>query len=105
MNQLHGRIDIRFAVKGTKGKGMMRFRSVRRTRMGYVSLALCEYACRSASMSFNGCRCSNIMNILQFQTKEWSLETEDGRILQLLDEERADPFRNTALQAEKKPEE
>ncbi len=45
------------------------------------------------------------MNILQFQTKEWSLETEDGRILQLLDEERADPFRNTALQAEKKPEE
>lgn len=37
MNQLHGRIDVRFAVKGTKGSGMMRFRSVRRTRMGYVS--------------------------------------------------------------------
>lgn len=36
MNQLHGRINISFAVKGTKGKGMMKFRSERRTRMGYV---------------------------------------------------------------------
>lgn len=36
MNQLHGRIDIGFGVKGRKGKGWMRFRSVRRTRMGYV---------------------------------------------------------------------
>lgn len=40
INQLHGNIDIRFAVKGTKGEGMMRFRSIRRTRMGYVSCAL-----------------------------------------------------------------
>lgn len=37
MNQLHGRIDIRFAVKGTKGTGMMRFKSVRQSRKGYVS--------------------------------------------------------------------
>ncbi|KAL8873217.1 MAG: hypothetical protein Q9174_001281 [Haloplaca sp. 1 TL-2023] len=37
MNQLHGRIDITFGVKGTKGSGMMRFRSIRRTRMGFVS--------------------------------------------------------------------
>ena len=36
MNQLHGRIDISFAVKGTRGKGMMRFKSIRRTRMGFV---------------------------------------------------------------------
>ena len=36
MNQLHGRIDICFAVKGTKSKGLVRFRSFRRTRMGYV---------------------------------------------------------------------
>ena len=36
LNQLHGRIDISFAVKGTKGKGMMRFKSIRRTRMGLV---------------------------------------------------------------------
>lgn len=36
----------------------------------------------------------------QFETQEWSLELEDGRKLQLLDEERADPFKNTALQAQ-----
>ncbi|KAL8668838.1 MAG: hypothetical protein Q9168_006544 [Polycauliona sp. 1 TL-2023] len=70
MNQLHGRIDISFGVKGTKGKGVMRFKSVRKTRMGY------------------------------FETQEWSLEMEDGRKLQLLDEVRADPFVNTALQAQ-----
>lgn len=37
LNQLHGRINISFWVKGTKGKGLMRFRSERKTRMGYVS--------------------------------------------------------------------
>ena len=37
MNQLHGRIDVTFGVKGTKGSGMMRFRSIRKTRMGFVS--------------------------------------------------------------------
>ena len=36
MNQLHGKIDIQFGVKGKVGKGVMRFRSVRKTRMGYV---------------------------------------------------------------------
>lgn len=36
MNQLHGRVDISFAVKGTKGSGFMRFKSIRRTRMGRV---------------------------------------------------------------------
>ncbi|CAF9904712.1 MAG: hypothetical protein HETSPECPRED_004763 [Heterodermia speciosa] len=70
MNQLHGRIDITFAVKGTMGKGMMRFKSIRKTRMGF------------------------------FETQEWSLETEDGRVIHLLDENRTDPFKNTALQAE-----
>ncbi|KAL9125309.1 MAG: hypothetical protein Q9217_005467 [Psora testacea] len=70
MNQLHGRVNIGYGVKGTKGKGYMRFRSERKTRMGY------------------------------FETKEWSLETEDGRIVQLLDDGRVDPFKNTTLQAE-----
>lgn len=37
LNQLHGRIDISFWVKGTKGQGKMRFRSVRPHRMSYVS--------------------------------------------------------------------
>ena len=40
MNQLHGRIDIGFGVKGTRSKGWMRFRSVRRTRLGYVSIVV-----------------------------------------------------------------
>ncbi|KAL8793474.1 MAG: hypothetical protein Q9195_003957 [Heterodermia aff. obscurata] len=70
MNQLHGRIDISFAVKGTKGKGMMRFKSIRKTRMGL------------------------------FETQEWSLETEDGSVIHLLDENRTDPFKSPALQAE-----
>ncbi|MCJ1412305.1 hypothetical protein MMC19_006399 [Ptychographa xylographoides] len=74
MNQLHGRIDIGFGVKGKAGKGWMRFKSVRKSRMGY------------------------------FETQEWSLETEDGKIIQLLEEERADPFRNTVLRAEAKGE-
>ena len=39
MNQLHGRVDIRFAVKGNRGSGVMRFKSLRRGgRMGKVGL-------------------------------------------------------------------
>ena len=37
MNQLHGKINIEFGVKGTRAKGLMRFKSTRKTRMGYVS--------------------------------------------------------------------
>lgn len=37
INQLHGNIDISFSVKGTKSKAMMRFKSERKTRTGYVS--------------------------------------------------------------------
>lgn len=36
MNQLHGRINICYGVKGTKASGLMRFRSTRATRMGFV---------------------------------------------------------------------
>jgi len=61
MNQLHGRIDIRFDVKGTRGRGTMRFVSSRPTPRGV------------------------------FETSEWSLETEDGRKIDLLEE--GDPFR------------
>ena len=38
IDQVHGNIDVSFMVKGSKGKAMMRFKSVRRTRMGFVSL-------------------------------------------------------------------
>ncbi|KAJ5966135.1 hypothetical protein N7481_012849 [Penicillium waksmanii] len=61
MNQLHGRIDISFWVKGTKTQGKMRFRSIRPDRMSF------------------------------FRTEVWSLETEDGTVVQLLDG--TDPFR------------
>ncbi|KAL4879818.1 cytochrome oxidase complex assembly protein 1-domain-containing protein [Aspergillus karnatakaensis] len=62
MNQLHGRIDISFWVKGTKAQGKMRFKSVRPDRMSF------------------------------FRTEEWSLTTEDGTVIQLL-EDNHDPFR------------
>ncbi|KAI1820567.1 DUF1783-domain-containing protein [Xylaria intraflava] len=57
MNQLRGRIDISFAVKGTRSTGIMRFASVRPS---------------SRSM---------------FETTEWSLETPDGTRIDLLDGE------------------
>ena len=38
INQLHGRIDVSFWVKGTKGRGEMKFKSERARRMGYVSI-------------------------------------------------------------------
>lgn len=60
INQLHGRIDIKFKVKGTKDSGLMRFASNRPTPKG------------------------------MFETTEWSLETTDGRHIDLLDG--ADPF-------------
>ncbi|KAK3344010.1 cytochrome oxidase complex assembly protein 1-domain-containing protein [Lasiosphaeria hispida] len=56
MNQLHGRIDIHFKVKGTRAVGVMRFVSTRPTPRG------------------------------MFETTEWSLEMEDGTKVDLLTE-------------------
>ncbi|KAF6825373.1 cytochrome oxidase assembly [Colletotrichum musicola] len=64
MNQLHGRIDVSFSVKGTKGEALMRFASFRTSHKGL------------------------------FETTEWSLETPDGRRVDLLDG--ADPFQAIA---------
>jgi cytochrome c oxidase assembly factor 1 len=61
MNQLHGRINIQFEVKGSKQQGTMRFKSFRRGGRNGV-----------------------------FETEEWSLETPDGKKIDLL--ERGDPF-------------
>lgn len=56
MNQLHGRIDIQFEVKGDRAQGTMRFKSYRRGgRQG------------------------------MFETTEWSLETTDGIKIDLLE--------------------
>jgi len=62
LNQLQGKIDLTFWVKGTKGMGKMRFKSIRPSRTSF------------------------------FKTQEWSLETVDGRLIQLLNEGDDDPF-------------
>jgi cytochrome c oxidase assembly factor 1 len=62
LNQLHGIINVSFWVKGTKGKGQVKFVSVRKKRDGY------------------------------FETLEWSLKMEDGKELQLLDMGERDPM-------------
>ena len=56
MNQLRGRIDISFAVRGSRGSAVMRFASHRP-------------APRAA-----------------FETTEWSLVTDDGRVIDLLED-------------------
>jgi cytochrome c oxidase assembly factor 1 len=38
INQVHGKIDVRFWVKGTKKQGEVRLRCRRRGRGGYVSI-------------------------------------------------------------------
>lgn len=68
MNQLHGKIDIQFEVKGKKAQGTMRFKSFRATRRG------------------------------MFETTEWSLETNDGQKIDLLDT--ADPFKGLEIDAD-----
>ncbi|KAI9804029.1 MAG: hypothetical protein M1833_000310 [Piccolia ochrophora] len=62
LNQLHGRIDIKYRVKGTKAQGMMRFKSERRSRMG------------------------------TFETQEWTLSMDDGPEYVLLERASTDPF-------------
>ncbi|CAK7263287.1 cytochrome oxidase assembly protein 1 [Sporothrix epigloea] len=67
MNQMRGRIDIHFAVKGTRNTGRMRFTSHRPTPRGV------------------------------FETIEWTLETTDGRKIDLLEDVTHDPFRGIQL--------
>ncbi|KAF2256656.1 DUF1783-domain-containing protein [Trematosphaeria pertusa] len=66
INQVHGRIDIKFWVKGTKRQGEVRLRCKRRGRGGY------------------------------FVTQEWSLTLENGTLMQLYDPEgnAVDPFQD-----------
>jgi cytochrome c oxidase assembly factor 1 len=65
LNPMHGRIDVRFWVKGNKAQGETRFKSERKKKDGY------------------------------FKTQEWSITMADGQKLHLLDTEdkAADPFR------------
>jgi cytochrome c oxidase assembly factor 1 len=64
MNQLRGRIDITFRVRGTRNEGVMRFASFRPSAKA------------------------------MYETTEWSLETTDGRRIDLLDGD--DPFKAIA---------
>ncbi|KAI9701311.1 MAG: hypothetical protein M1820_006533 [Bogoriella megaspora] len=85
LNQLHGRIDIKFWVKGTKRQAFMRFHSERRTRMGYVGVIFG-------------------LSLAYFETLEWSLTFEDGTVLHLMKpESSADPLQQ-ALPTVKTPE-
>ncbi|QDS76591.1 hypothetical protein FKW77_007456 [Venturia effusa] len=54
IDQLHGKIDIHFGVKGTKRTGVMRFVSERQKGMEF------------------------------FQTMEWTLTTDDGKVIDLM---------------------
>lgn len=65
MNMLHGKIDIYFAVKGQAASGTMRFKSHRIGRQG------------------------------MFVTTEWSLETDEGEKIDLLDG--SDPFKGIEM--------
>lgn len=52
MNQLHGRIDINFWVKGNKSTGRMRFRSIRPNRTSLVSSFLMSLPMRGRGAAF-----------------------------------------------------
>ncbi|KAF8458901.1 cytochrome oxidase complex assembly protein 1-domain-containing protein [Terfezia claveryi] len=67
LDQFHGKIDIEYGVKGTKGEGSMRFRSTRKSRLGL------------------------------FETEKWELWLRDGKVVDLLgngigQKDRVEPF-------------
>ena len=50
INQLHGKIDVTYWVKGTRQQAKMRFKSERRARMGYICFLPCNF-CRGSNES------------------------------------------------------
>jgi len=68
MNQMHGVIDIRFWVKGTKAQAETKFTSLRARKTGF------------------------------FETLEWSLRLEDGTVVHLLDDGGSQPMVNKGEQ-------
>ncbi|KAI5288844.1 hypothetical protein KEM52_001005 [Ascosphaera acerosa] len=78
INQLHGRIDISFWVKGTRAQGRVRFASHRPERLGLVGAA--------ASFLNDCCRERAADRSPQFQTDRWDLVMADGTVVSLLDE-------------------
>ena len=94
INQLHGRINISFWVKGTNGRGLMRFKSERKTRMGYVSHSqIYRHKLGSSWHVVVHIQFSRVLMLsLQFETLEWSLEPEGGKKISLLENQGRDPF-------------
>jgi len=93
IDQVHGDIDVSFMVKGTRGKAMMRFQSIRKARMGFVSTFFCRASFalvfwRFILVCYDGLRLLTM--VLQFETTEWSLTPEGGETVSLLDG--GDPF-------------
>jgi cytochrome c oxidase assembly factor 1 len=109
MNQLHGRINIRYSVKGTKDSGMMTFRSVRKRRDSKVSFFFFFFSlsCLPPSLPFHSfvfylrprifARHNQLLIYKQFVTEEWSLETSDGQKIQLLERDNPDPWDKPAV--------
>jgi cytochrome c oxidase assembly factor 1 len=87
INQLHGKIDVVYWVKGTRQEAKMRFKSHRKTRMGIVSLMF---------WGKEGMKC---WHEKQFETTEWSLELVDGTVIDLLNATDSDPFVATPMEA------
>ena len=61
IDQLHGRIDIRYAVKGSKARGVMRFKSARRTRLGLFETHIWELSL-SDKLAPDGVRVYQLLN-------------------------------------------
>ena len=61
LDQLHGRIDIRYAVKGSKAHGVMRFKSARRTRLGLFETDIWELSL-SDELAPGGVRVYQLLN-------------------------------------------
>ena len=87
INQLHGKIDVVYWVKGTRQQAKMRFKSFRKTRMGIVSF----WDPRNTEVQ--------VLTEIQFETTEWSLELMDGTVVDLLKNTDTDPFVATPMEA------
>jgi len=70
IDTVHGLVDVTFGVKGTRGKGTMRFRCTRAHRSQF------------------------------FKTEIWTLTMADGEVINLMDEEVVDPMARSELPVE-----
>ena len=61
LDQLHGRIDIRYAVKGSKARGVMRFKSARKSRLGLFQTDVWELSL-SDQLAPGGVRVYQLLN-------------------------------------------